>query len=211
MYLLPINGLTEFNPADATEYFVGAAGPGTDDLTGTARVVRATLAGIVVAATIHVQVNGDLPSSENVIMQVGANANRETISSAGGLNWSGGGSTYSDQVMSLAFSNNNTLRVVFTTPTWVTNPTQVIVWGHLFCTNNDEETAFALQDTNIANNDSDISGILAGSILDNGVSYAGQLTAEEIRSLRSPDINLQRSVNRSLVKGRVGAGQYPNG
>ena len=111
--------------------------------------------------------------------------------------------------MSLAFSNNNTLRVVFTTPTWVTNPTQILVFGHLYCTDNAEEAAIVTQDLNIANNDSDISGILAGNILDNGVSYAGQLTAEEIASLRSPDINLQRSTNRSLVKGRTPPSQYP--
>lgn len=204
MFTLRVAQTTDFNPADSTEYWVGTDGAAPGLTVG--YPVRTTLFPVAVTlVAARLRLRTDVGASGETIQFVARNLfepRTENIGSATAWNVAGEANVL-DTAMSMAVGVAMEFAISFTTPAWVTNPTNVGLDGILMFTVDSEVIAIAAQDASVLANDSDISGILAGDSLDiNGLPYAGQLTAEEIASLRSPDINLQRSVSRSLLKGR---------
>lgn len=223
-----------FDPADSTQYFLGSDGqqPTTGSFS-TQQTPRLPLAGIVVAVTARVLVTGVLGSAELVAMEIFEDTNNlnEAIDQAAATAWNGSSVNYLDQSMSLAIDVQTRWGLRFTTPAWVTNPTQVRIQAIAYVNDNAEVAATAAQDSGISDNlasiltndsdlsarlvsilanDSDISAILAGdTTLLQGARFAGVLTADEMAALRSA-LRLQVADTATLLKGRsVVVPQYP--
>jgi len=126
--------------------------------------------------------------------------------------------TFSVDNVSLQMAAGESLHFKVTTPAWVTNPTDVRFSGWMLLENTLADTRVTDNDSDISArlvsilaNDSDISGILAGdtALLQDDL-YAGVLTADEIRALRSV-LRLQVADESVILKGRrTTVQQFPN-
>ena len=203
-----------FNPGDSLTLYYGL-----DQLLPSAgasghRSVRLPLAATIVAARVTVSINtglgGVLGTTEAVPVSI-YNVGAAEATQIGDGAWDQAARTYVNTSMAVAIGASDGFLIRITTPAWVTNPELALIEVTVYVDDVVAVAAIAAQDSGISDNlasiltnDSDISGILAGDILTSqGLRYAGQLDAEEIASLRSPDINLQRSTHRSILKGRT--------
>lgn len=125
-------GSAAFNPADATVYYAGALMYSAPSAAGGFTAIRAPHSGIVTGVYLTSLVLGTLGSTENVSVAVvnSTQATSEIVTAS--LQWTAVGQTAENAAMSLPVTAGDLLDVAYTTPTWVTNPTTVLVWASIW-------------------------------------------------------------------------------
>lgn len=125
-------GSAAFNPADGTSYYAGALSYSAPSAVPGLTSIRAPRSGIVTGVYLTSLVLGTLGSAENVSVAVvnSTQVTSEVVTAS--LQWTAAGVTTQATGLTLAVTAGDLLDLSFTTPTWVTNPTTVIVWASLW-------------------------------------------------------------------------------
>ena len=147
MYVLHCRGNILLDPVDSTLYVVGQTGP--DASPALAMPHQVPIAGVIVAAMVKVSVLGTLGSGETVTMNVTNTAlsTGAEVAVGAAAAWNAAEIRYAvtglSEVALVGSGVDRELGFIFTTPAWVTNPTQVMVHGEIYITDNAEEAEIA--------------------------------------------------------------------
>ncbi len=194
MYAIQLGSVAPFDPADSTEYIVGTHGVAPRGDWNAIGAGQMPLAGTIVAAFVQVNVLGTPASAEVVTMQVSPDLNtpgsEETIDVAAA--WNISNRYFNDALMSVSIAagggTGGRAGLVFTTPAWVTNPTQVTITGTIYV----DDVAEAVEVASLVSDQIvDAAAIAAGAaaILTND-SDISALVAEQLTQDSSVSANL---------------------
>ena len=126
-YTVQFGGLTAFNPADGTTYYIDLGAHRTTDANARIYIPRA---GKIIAAYVRF-LNGGTGTTETSTVSIRLNSTSDTAISSSVVNNSAN-TIYNNTALSIAVSAGHYISIAWTTPTWVTNPTSVTVDGVVF-------------------------------------------------------------------------------
>lgn len=112
------------NPADATTYYVGFSSAALNTIDGGRRLI-APIPGIIERIDIYTRVGGTLGSNESVTYSLRRNATTDTA--LGTTTWDTANKTDSYTGLSIATAVGDFWEIKILTPTWGTNPTNVLM------------------------------------------------------------------------------------
>lgn len=127
-YVIPVGfGTTPLNPVDATTYFFGhssKAGASTNE--GYAKLYF-PFRGIIRSA--YLWWNGIAPTNEDISMYIRKNSTTDTLVET--IGDTDAAKLFNNQNLNIAMDAGDYLEIKFVCPTWVTNPTSVVIYGML--------------------------------------------------------------------------------
>ena len=216
MYALEIvrQADANFDPADATTYYLGSSLSGFTSVEGDAGAIFIRRAGTVVAASLTVlrRTTGVDPTTEAVTLNIRLNASSDTLVQTVALPAGVAPQVgeFLNSGLSLAVVAGDRLAFSFVTPTWTTNPTLLRLTGYVIIEDTTERATVTSNDSEISanlaailTNDSDISANLAAIITNDSDISAGAaaiLTNDsDISALVAEQLTQDSSISANLA------------